>query len=666
MLLTLFLAAAIFASEAWAHGGVFRGPSGGVPPGLRDPFDAEPPPPPPSDPGEPGGPDTKPEDPSGGPITPREPRGGTGTGGESGPQPSPPQDGRRGAKTPVLTFESWRFWWGYNNDDILNLKSHLGKRTVLSTSPIYYAGANDENNVQPVQRATRAMAQRTIRPALLGSVNRPRDHEDIHGGALIALGKLGDPKDIGLFRDVLLGTHSHKGRRIAYGGQAKESAVLALGLLPDLGPAQKEAVRAILLDTITDEKMRTRERAWAAVSLGLQRDRGAVEALTNLLRPEHRYPDDNVPAGILCGLGLIGDPSVLPGLASALLEGDLFGRDVVNNDLLRSFAGYAIAKIGEPDGEVLKSLVKVMNSRSRGLRIKRSAAIAAGVLGAKADAESKREVVNALRGYVRKTSGDPSGVNFAIIALSQIGTDPAMRILLDLARHGRYGQRQFAGLGLATHLFYRRRAVEQKRGDPLDPDLANTIVKTLVECSEKNRDHDTRAAFMLCRGLVKDESAIEELVRIVAKRSVAPMLRGYCCVALGLIGDARAEVKEALYLALGERRDESLRRSAATGLALLHDAKVVDTLLRELERAHSFAVKGQLILAIGTIGDQSAVEKLVRMLEDKGQPSLTRAMAAVGLGMIGDTREIPALARLSKNYNYRASTTDLDELLFIF
>ena len=40
-------------------------------------------------------------------------------------------------------------------------------------------------------------------------------------------------------------------------------------------------------------------------------------------------------------------------------------------------------------------------------------------------------------------------------------------------------------------------------------------------------------------------------------------------------------------------------------------------------------------------------------------------MAAVGLGMIGDLRELPALARLSKNYNYRASVPDLDELLFI-
>ena len=44
--------------SVYAHGGAFRGPNGGVPPGLRVPGDPEPPPPPPSDPPGPGGPTT--------------------------------------------------------------------------------------------------------------------------------------------------------------------------------------------------------------------------------------------------------------------------------------------------------------------------------------------------------------------------------------------------------------------------------------------------------------------------------------------------------------------------------------------------------------------------------------------------------------------------------
>ena len=66
------------AQEALAHGGQYRMPGGGLPPGLREPFDPPPPPPPPSDPPEtPGGDDddtTGPGIPTP-PITP--PTGGT-------------------------------------------------------------------------------------------------------------------------------------------------------------------------------------------------------------------------------------------------------------------------------------------------------------------------------------------------------------------------------------------------------------------------------------------------------------------------------------------------------------------------------------------------------------------------------------------------------------
>ena len=218
---------------------------------------------------------------------------------------------------------------------------------------------------------------------------------------------------------------------------------------------------------------------------------------------------------------------------------------------------------------------------------------------------------------------------------------------------------------MATQVFYRRRAAAAKTGEPMERDLEQKIITTLRKLSQKFKDSDTKAAFLLSRGLVEDKTAIEQLVKIASKRSADPMLRGFACVALGLIGDAREDVKDAMRLALQERKSTDLRRDAATGLGLLRDAEVGKMLLLELKKAKSFAVQGQLITAIGTIGDHNAINPLVNLLDDKGQPSQTRAMAAVGLGMIGDLREIPALARLSKNFNYRASVKDLDELLFI-
>jgi HEAT repeat protein len=650
-LFALISGALVLATTAWGHGGTFRGPNGGVPPALREPSDAEPPPPPPSDPPTPATP-TTPDGPSPGPDT-----GGKHDGPDSGGGAPPPiaPAGRPGSnrpKTKPVGFDSWRFWWAYNSDDILNLKRHIYSGGPVSGSWHAIATGGDQDNRINARRPTQREVEAAVIPALLRCVNRRGDHEDIHGGALIALGKLNAIRNIPLFKDVIWNRYRNpKGTRVEFGYQATESAVLALGILPEMDDGRKEVVRGILLEAIEDEDLRTRERTWAAVCLGLQRDTGALPRLMELLR--RKYADDNIPAGILAGIGLIGDDSVRADLEEIFLTRRIGERQVTAR--VQAFAGYALLKIGHP--ESLPPLMAVLRSRRTGREARRAAAIAVGVTGAKAPDEQKREAVQALLRYLRQSGGDPSGEHFALIALSQIGTDRALNSLLDLTRDGKYGQRSFAALGLATHVYY--------RGDAMDAEMRRRIVERLILLSRKSKDADTKAAFMLARGLVKDETAVRELVEIVARRRGNEVLRGYCCVALGLIGDARSDVKDVIKLALRERRSTELRRNAATGLGLLRDADAVHFLIRELERAKSFAVQGQLITAIGTIGDHQAIPPLIGILDDRAQSHATRAMAAVGLGMIGDARELPALSRLSKNYNYRASVPDLDELLYI-
>jgi len=657
----LSLLCAALTVPAFAHGGSYRGPNGGIPPDQREPTDPEPPPPPPSDPGTPGG-----------PVTPRPndtpPMPGPDTGGDPRPPPVPPtgfpSSKNKRPRSPSLSFESWRYWWAYNNADILNLKSHVLRVGIISSDPRYYTQGGDKTNRVDVSRPTRTAILRRVIPALVRVLERPGEHDDIVGGVAIALGKAGHESFIPRFKEMIDGRFvTDKGVKVKFGPQTTESAVLALGLLPQLDQHQIDAVRPILLEAIGNEKLRRRDRAWAAVSLGFLRDDKAIPAMTRLL--DRRYADDNIPCGILAGIGLMGKKaaSARPMLEAALLAGKLNGRDVRNKDRIRAFAGYALAKIG--DVEALPTLHKILRSRGSGRVVKRSAAIAAGVLGAKADDGQKKQTVNALLYYLRTAKGDSSGTNFALIALSRVGTRRAIIQLLDVAENGRYSRRPFAALGLATRIFYTDRAAKLGTGEAMDRDLRDRIVNRFRKLSKKFKDSDTRAAFMLARGLVKDETAIDELVKIASKRSANPTLRGYCCEALGLLGKSREDVRDALKLALSERRNKDLRRSAATGLGLLHDPDVVKILVKELKRAKSFAVQGQLIQAIGTIGDNRAIEPLSDLLEDRSQPAQTRAMAAVGLGMIADLLEVPTLSRLSKNYNYRASVRDIDELLFI-
>ncbi|MHC4222965.1 MAG: HEAT repeat domain-containing protein, partial [Planctomycetota bacterium] len=484
------IVAFIFAGDVYAHGGSFRGPSGGVPPGLREPSDPEPPPPPPSDPGEPGGP-TTPSEPAPGPTTPPDQ-------GRDSPKDSPPPNPvqptgpeKKKATTKSLTFESWRFWWGYNNDDILNLKSHIYSSRTSSSSPIFFSSKRDEQNRRNAQRPTERAVMKTIIPALMRSLNRPGDHEDIHGGCLVALGKIGTSTYVPLFSDAVNNKYkTEKGRDIKFGLQATESAALALGLLPNLDARGKDAVRRVCLEVIRNRDLRSRERVWTAVALGLQKDTEAVDALKEMLDPKYSYKQVDVPAGILAGLGLIGDDRVLDGIVKGLKEGDLFGRDIVNEDRIRAFCGYAITKIGNP--RALPEILMVLKSRSFGRVIKRSAAIAAGVLGSKADPEMRDEAVKVLDKFIRQTAKDPSGENFAIIAMSQIGTKKAYKSLIKIAESGKYSQRPFAGLGLATQVFYKRRAAADKTGEPMDPDTENEIVQAIRKLSSKYKDSDTK------------------------------------------------------------------------------------------------------------------------------------------------------------------------------
>lgn len=640
---------------ALGHGGTFRGPNGAVPPGLRQPSDPEPPPPPPSKPGDPDsptsgggdGPAPLPPDtghdtePSGGPPVP-------------GPAPSGP-GGRSRTKT-SLTYESWRFWWAFNNDDILNLRRDT-EGVVTETGPLAI-GRGDRENRRSARRPTEWEVLNSVLPALLRCIDAG-DHEDVHGGAIIAAAKAGGSRLVPLLEEVIWNRRTNeRGERIDYGPQARESAVLALGLLPRIDDASRAVVRRILLEAVADDRLRTRERTWAAVSLGLRRDAEAVTALLDLL--DRRYADDNVPAGIVVGLGLIGEPRVRGDLEEIFVEARFRGRDVPAR--VRPFAGYALGKLGDP--AALPAVLKVLASRRSSALVTRSAAVAAGALGALADGAAKADAVAAILRTLRSTD-DATTRDFSLIALGRIGTTPALLALLEEAENGRAGARAFAALGLSTHVFYADRAAADGSGAPVDAALRRRIVDKLAQVSARLRDAETRAAFLLARGLVKDRTALEELVQIVT-RPGDTTLRGFACVALGLLGDARAEVKDALRTALAERTNVDLRRDAATGLGLLRDAGTVPLLLDELKQASSFAVQAQLVTAIGAIGDQRALAPLVTLLEDRRQAAQVRALAAVGLGLIGDPRAVPPLARISRDYNYRASLPDLDELLLIF
>jgi HEAT repeat protein len=121
---------------------------------------------------------------------------------------------------------------------------------------------------------------------------------------------------------------------------------------------------------------------------------------------------------------------------------------------------------------------------------------------------------------------------------------------------------------------------------------------------------------------------------------------------------------------LEEREDRELRVDTAVAAGLLGDSRAVRILVDVLNDPKSSQfVLGSVALALGRIGDHKAVGPLVRILEpestDGNYPDLTRALVAVALGQLADRRKVPVLYRVSKDVNYRAPVTALEELLTI-
>ena len=179
--LTILCAAlllAIGASDAFAHGGQYRGPGGALPPNLREPYDPTPPnPPPPStgpitDPPNTGDP-TRP----GGPVTP-----------DGGP-PSPvtPTEGGRTRPTrgATITPDSWVFWYEYNKDALQELKRGIYRFVGTKHHPFGGMSKTSAGARSAQRQGTRAKVRTEIMPALRWAMDAKNSgHQDTESARL--------------------------------------------------------------------------------------------------------------------------------------------------------------------------------------------------------------------------------------------------------------------------------------------------------------------------------------------------------------------------------------------------------------------------------------------------------------------------------------------------
>ena len=444
--LALSLATESFLSVAYGHGGVYRGPSGGVPPSGRQPSDPTPAPAP--NPGPTPGPAPAPGPTPGpapvpGATTPAPaatPRASGGAGGTTGAR-------RSGGKSGP-GFEQWEFWWQYNKDALLNLKSNLYSG-IVSGSSGFFLGDKGTTDAANTARPTSKVIEEEILPILKAALKDKQP--DVRDSAVIALGKVGSRPDI----PVLVDNLKDDARSV------REASVLALGILGD-----KEATETlihILKDDQEARKLRggkeleTRLRAMAAISLGLIGDERAVDALIAGVNLNEKVQD--IPVCSAVGLGLMRnkDPKIVSTLISV-------SRDSKQDQVIRAHAVNSLGRIfqdkrGEAPKEVVEAVEKALKDKVEVLR--RSAVLTIGLI-AKSD-----DPIARLLPKVAEDDSDLTTRYWASISMGQIGGE-AFRKELERGLGQTSQVRAYSALALGLQARAERSGVardaEQRRG----------------------------------------------------------------------------------------------------------------------------------------------------------------------------------------------------------
>ena len=666
---------------AASHGGTYRGPGDTVPPGSQGGGGGSGPPT--------AGPGVDSPPPRSGPRTPT---------GQPLPPGPPPTGKTRNPTTGGLTtgpdLSQWEFWWGFNKDPYLQLKTAVHARGRATGSDTYYLG-HGQHDPRADALAPSAEDRARARRALLAALEREsEDSNDVLTGAMIALAKIGEEVDVGGELTVLPVLTSFLP---ASNVEVQETAALAMGIL-----ATEDCIDpllALLRDNtegrhlVQEREVPYRVRAFAAYGLGLAGARlNAVEARERVVHELVRHLESpafstrDIKVACMSALGLVPldpntplaedvdvlDPLVVAGsregqVAYLLRWLDLGKRreDMRVHDWhVRAHAPTALARLAADLPQVREQVVPVLAAllEERGDAhdlVKMSSALALGELvdadGGGPDGAARQALLEAT------TNGHRQTRRFALIALAKAAGRPGQGeepwrgaaelqdILLRQLQHAKSGLRPWVALAIGVHV----RALHDRSG----PDTAD-LKRALRHASEKERSPADAGAHLIGIGLTQDPDAVAHLLERLEFFNGRPVARGQAAVGLGLLDDAQAKPALKAVL-LASRYKPDLLRSCAVGLGLLGDKTLVPVLTEELARSKALAAQAALATALGTIGDRSAIDPLVELLADEGVSQTARGFAAVALGMVCDRGQLPWSVPYSLAVNYRASTATL-------
>lgn len=590
-------------------GGTYGGPGDGVPttPGPSTPGPSGPSTPGPG-PGYGGPADTPaPRGPStpagGGPSTPPG-GGGGGTGGPSAPSTGSPELELR------IDQYDWQLWWLHNRAPYLDLKRRLHEVTATGSDDFFIGHGQTRARVKSM-RPERADLEARVLPALIDAIRTERSN-DIVTGAMIAAGKIGMPNHRGARNPVDEAIRSRLDDPVQV---IRETAILSLGISGHEG--SYGVLRAIVLDQ--DEGRRAtgraetgcdvRSRAFAAYALGLLGSRTTIEPLRQLvvqdlvtILEDSREAQSDLKVAAALAYGLV--PMRSAPAHRAEDEASL-GPWATRGRQLE----FAVAFCFSEGRDDLRPIERAHMARSIGLLLQ----------GAGDDVRSAT-IARFVKVLTGRTRPDPVEIRqSAALLLGAVGDcddDEADRDL--------------------------RRALRRALEDP-DPHVQNfaLISMGLVGARASGVEADAEGLAQLRKELSRT-LATGKRRRAWAGVAIGVMERGVADAGAAPSADQLGSVTRAM----DQRRSGNEVAGYAIGLGLARHRDAAPALMKQLRSRSDDAVRAQLCVALGLMDSHAAMEQLDEIVASSRYRAQLLEAAAVALGLIGDARIAPELARM--------------------
>jgi HEAT repeat protein len=680
---------AVIVAGAWglqgltfAHGGQYRGPGDTVPPGGGG-----------SGGGGGAGPATGPAGPTtpgpGGPTTP-----GAGAPGAPGAGPGNRPTTNAASSGPDLSL--WSFWWEFNKEPYLNLKSKIQNGVTETGSEGFFLGHGEKKLGKDSLKPTEEQIRQKIVPALRTALEKETNN-DIVTGAMIALAKIGDAAtETGdsEFEKLIAKFLPDSNQEIS------ETAAVALGILAN--PKSIPTLESLLVDSPEGRKLvgqpevNYRTRAFAAYGLGLIGARTSSEEhkkkIVTILRQtietdSTKTRDLKVSCVIAMGLvplatidsGAAAAPekkgALVPAETSRIAQLDYvlaFLQNQENNYLVRAHCPGVLARLlpGLPEEQhkvyrerIASDLMERVTKGKEQAEVVQSAVLALGLIGTNDGANPLDKKIRETVSSVVKEVSDQQSKHFSMIALAKIGgtvapgsKDPeggieeVSKTLLGHLAEGKSTVKPWAGLACGV--------MARQLGDYRSPKVAS-LQEAVRTALQDSGDPSKLGALAISAGIMGDIEATQALIGFLDKEKDETAL-GYVAVGLGLM-NARDAGDKIQKIVDASKYKPDLLKQAAIALGLLGDKTVVTKLTELLKESKGLATQASISSALGFIGDQRSIDPLVTMLQNDQLTDRARGFAAVALGIVADKEPLPWNSKIGLDLNYRASTQTLTD-----